>query len=167
MNSGTPGWREGPGSLRILDALVLDTGEEWQEQLMLSRRCLRNKGEKFPDGRMARYPERISKKLIPRSILEHPRLKKDVFGFDPYDSLDWLDVHRARLTSLARAISSKKIDRISGQTNGQTNGHCNGDVNHRTNGKASHQTNGETSPQTNGGVVHRINGQTVHETKDA
>ncbi|PCG94994.1 Nucleotide-binding, alpha-beta plait [Penicillium occitanis (nom. inval.)] len=149
VNSGTPGWREGPGSLRILDALVLDTGEEWQEKLMLARRCLRNMGEEFPDGKMARYPERISKKLIPRSILEHPRLKKDVFGFDPYDSLDWLDVHRERPTTLGMAINSKKMGRV----NGQTNSHCNGVV--------SHQTNGETSPQTNGGVIHRINGQPV------
>lgn len=149
MNSGTPGWREGPGSLRILDALVLDTGEEWQEKLMLSRRCLRNMGEEFPDGKMARYPERISRKLIPRSILEHPRLKKDVFGFDPYDSLDWLGVHRERPTTLGMAINSKKMGRV----NGQTNSHCNGVV--------SHQTNGETSPQTNGGVIHRINGQPV------
>lgn len=158
-----PGWREGPVSLRILDALVLDTGEKWQEELILSRRRLRNKGEEFPDGKMARYPERIGKKLIPRSILEHPRLKKDVFGFDPYDRLDWLDAHQERPTTLAMAINSKKMGRV----NGQTNGHCNGDINHQTNAKAHHQTNGETSPQTNGGVVHRINGETGHETKDA
>lgn len=121
-------------SLRILDALVLDTGEKWQEELILSRRRLRNKGEEFPDGNMARYPERIGKKLIPRSILEHPRLKKDVFGFDPYDRLDWLDVHRGRPTTLAMAINSKKMGRV----NGQTNGHCNGDINHQTNAKAHH-----------------------------
>lgn len=118
VNSGIPVWREGPVSLRVLDGLMLDTGEKWQEELILSRRRLRNHGEEFPDGKMAKYPERISKKLIPRSILEHPRLKKDVFGFDPLDTLDWLDLHRERPTPLAMAINSKKLGLVNCQTNG-------------------------------------------------
>jgi hypothetical protein len=150
VNSGMPGWREGPVSLRVLDALILDTGEKWQEELTLSRRRLRSSGEDFPDGKMARYPERISKKLIPRSILEHPRLKQDVFGFEPLDTLDWLDLHRELPTALARAINSKKMGRI----NGQTNSHCNDNVNHQTNVVVSHQTNGKTNHQANSKAGH-------------
>ncbi|QGA21285.1 hypothetical protein EYB26_008995 [Talaromyces marneffei] len=144
VNSGMPRWREGPVSVRVLDALMLDTGEKWQEELTLSRRRLQSNGENFPGGKMANYPDRISKKLIPRSILEHPRLKKDILDFDPVDNLEWLNLHREPPTALARAINTKKMRQI----NGHTNGHCKAEVNHETNSQAEDSINGETDQYT-------------------
>ncbi|KAF4978540.1 hypothetical protein F66182_17345, partial [Fusarium sp. NRRL 66182] len=120
VNSGTPGWREGPARLRDLDALMLETGNRWQEKLEISRRRLQTKGQNAPGGKMARYPERISKNFIPRSILEHSRLEKNVFDSDPasYDSLARFDVHLENPTSRARAINSKKMGLGIGKSNG-------------------------------------------------
>lgn len=146
-------------SLRRLDALILDTGEKWQGELILSRRCLQEKGEISQLGKMARYPERISRSLIPRSILEHPRLKKDILVSG---RLEWLDLHQERPTPRAMAVNTKKMR----QANGQRNGHSNGGVNHLVNGESNH-TNGEATHQTNSDASHQINGETDHQTPDA
>lgn len=155
-------------SWELFDSLTLDTGEKWQEDLTRSRRCLRDHGETFPLGEMARYPERISKKLIPRCILEHPRLKKDIFGFEP---LEWLDLHQDPPTALAMAINTRKAGQVNGQSNGESSRPVNGDSGHHANGESchqasgepSHQANGEANDQTNGDFDHQANGQSDHQ----
>lgn len=144
---------------------MLETGNRWQEKLEISRRRLQTKGQNAPGGKMARYPERISKNFIPRSILEHSRLEKNVFDSDPdsYDSLARFDVHLENPTSRARAINSKKM----GLGIGKSNGYCNGNENHPTIGEVSHQTNGAASHQINGKTNHQANSEASHQTKDA
>ncbi|EED14025.1 conserved hypothetical protein [Talaromyces stipitatus ATCC 10500] len=162
VDCGTPKWRQGPVSLELLNVLLLDTGEKWQEELIRSRRGLRERNVEFPLGKLARYPERIGKKLIPRSILEHPRLKKDVFGFK---DAEWLDIHQEPPTSLAMANSSRKTTQTNSYSNCGSTGKANGDHSHasqKINGEYRSQVNGKASNQTNGEAIHQKNHESNH-----